>query len=80
MKIKSTGIANMNMWGELDKIYSEREADEHFLIMDIKIKKPRNWEVTVKMDANDFKKLFINLLTPKTILLMMEFIIKKSSK
>ncbi len=60
MKIKSTGIANMKMQGEISNIFVQTEQSGKYLIMDIRITKPRNWDVVISLSEED-----INILRKK---------------
>lgn len=57
MKIRSTGIANMNMTGKISRLTTSVDDQSKVLVVEIGIQKPRKWDVVVKIDANDLMEI-----------------------
>lgn len=64
MKIRSTGIANMNMVGEIVNIHTSDDEAGKTLVMEIMVQKPRQWEVVVKVDIDDLKEILRLVVKP----------------
>ena len=67
MKIRSTGIANMNMVGKVVNIHTSTDDIKKILVMEIMVQKPRKWDVMVKVDADDLKEI-LRLIAKPTFL------------
>lgn len=57
MKIRSTGIANMNMVGKIVNIHTSTDDAKKNIVMEIMVQKPRQWEVVVKVNTEDLKEI-----------------------
>ena len=67
MKIRSTGIANMNMIARVSKIYPSSDQGSSNLIIQIRVQKPREWEVVARFDSLDIKEILKQALKPSVL-------------